>query len=116
MLLRHTLKGNEGFPFSLHQGKLTTVSPLPALREAVFRRRRMGPAIRLVHETRPRWQPAQLTRQNPATVCLPGQAWSSRLRAGLRDTLGPAQAAPPGRLLRRRHQDQAKHLFRRNLY
>lgn len=110
MLLRHTLKG------SLRQGKLTTVSPLPALREAVFRRRRMGPAIRLVHETRPRWQPAQLTRQNPATVCLPGQAWSSRLRAGLRDTLGPAQAAPPGRLLRRRHQDQAKHLFRRNLY
>lgn len=45
MLLRHTLKGNEGFPFSLHQGKLTTVSPLPALREAVFRGRRMGPAI-----------------------------------------------------------------------
>lgn len=100
MLLRNTLKGNEGFSFSLRQGKPTTVSLLPALREAVFRRHRVGPAIQLVHETSPRWQPAQLTRQNPATVCLLGQARSSRLRAGLRDTLGPAQAAPgPGKAL-----------------
>lgn len=110
MLLLNTLKGNEGFSFSLRQGKPATVALLPALPEAAFQRRRVGPAIRLVHETRPRWQPAQLTLQKPGH-CMP--PWdghgppASELASGTR--WGLRRRHQPGRLLQRRHQDQAKH-------
>lgn len=54
----------------------------------------MGPAIWLVHGAGARGsRTADWAEARPLSTSL-GQEWSSGRGAGLRDTLGPAQAAP----------------------